>query len=180
MLQQELAVNKLQRFDVFAVDAFSGDPIPVHLLTREAMALYLHHLRGPFSVVASHVTNRSVDLHPVVAALAREYHLASLEIHPPEVGDWILLCADPSMLAMPMLKASGYPIEFVRPELLSTNTYSTLSRCFGRESGVGVSPATWPYSKVYWLLRSCGPASSGSISDLSVARMLSFRACDRA
>src|SRR5262249_30732292 len=98
VLQQELAKNGSQKFDILAVDAFSGDAIPVHLLTKEAMAIYLAHLRTPSSVVAFHISNRSIDLRPVVAALADEYHLASLEIYPPDIGDWILVSSDPAVL----------------------------------------------------------------------------------
>jgi SAM-dependent methyltransferase len=59
-----------QQFDVFLVDAFSGDAIPVHLLTREALELYFRHLK-PQGVLAIHVSNRFLDLPPVVEAGAR-------------------------------------------------------------------------------------------------------------
>jgi len=58
-------------FDVLAVDAFSGDSIPVHLLTREAFALYWRHLK-PDGILAVHVTNRNLALAPVVALAAAE------------------------------------------------------------------------------------------------------------
>src|SRR5207237_1648850 len=54
-----------QNFDVLAVDAFSSDSIPVHLLTSEAMDLYFHHLR-PDGILAVHISNRYLDLHPVL------------------------------------------------------------------------------------------------------------------
>jgi len=54
-----------QRFDVLAVDAFSSDSIPVHLLTREAMQLYFRHLR-PDGILAVHISNRYLDLRPVI------------------------------------------------------------------------------------------------------------------
>jgi SAM-dependent methyltransferase len=60
-----------QEFDVLLVDAFSGDAIPVHLLTREAFALYFRHLK-PQGVLAVHVSNRYLDLPPVVDAAARD------------------------------------------------------------------------------------------------------------
>jgi hypothetical protein len=60
-----------QQFDVLAVDAFSGDAIPVHLLTREAFALYLHHLK-PDGVLAVHTSNSYLNLPPVVQLLASE------------------------------------------------------------------------------------------------------------
>ena len=57
-------------FDVLAIDAFSSDAIPVHLITSEALALYAKHMK-PGGVIAFHVTNRFLNLVPVVEALAR-------------------------------------------------------------------------------------------------------------
>src|SRR3972149_2130446 len=58
-----------QRFDVLAIDAFSGDAIPTHLLSAEAMDVYVRHLK-PDGVIVFHVTNRYLDLAPVVARIA--------------------------------------------------------------------------------------------------------------
>lgn len=58
-----------QGFDVLAVDAFSSDAIPVHLITSEALAIYRRHVR-PGGIIAFHVTNRYLDLAPVVQQLA--------------------------------------------------------------------------------------------------------------
>ncbi len=63
--------EKPQQFDVLAVDAFSSDAIPVHLITREAMQVYLKHIK-PDGAVAFHVTNRYLNLEPVVKQLADE------------------------------------------------------------------------------------------------------------
>ena len=63
--------EKPQQFDVLAVDAFSSDAIPVHLITREALQVFLKHLR-PGGAVAFHVTNRYLRLAPVVKQLADE------------------------------------------------------------------------------------------------------------
>ena len=60
-----------REYDILTLDAFSSDAIPTHLLTREAFALYRAHL-APGGVIAFHVSNRFLDLAPVVAALARE------------------------------------------------------------------------------------------------------------
>jgi SAM-dependent methyltransferase len=60
-----------ENFDVLAVDAFSGDAIPVHLLTREAFALYLRHLK-PDGILAVHTSNTYLDLPPVVQLLAQD------------------------------------------------------------------------------------------------------------
>jgi SAM-dependent methyltransferase len=58
-------------YDVIALDVFSSDAIPIHLLTRDALALYLRKLR-PDGVLFLHISNRYLDLVPVVAALARD------------------------------------------------------------------------------------------------------------
>jgi SAM-dependent methyltransferase len=63
-------------YDLIVVDAFNSDAIPVHLLTREAIGVYLDKL-APGGIVALHLSNRYLDLEPVVAALARERGLAA-------------------------------------------------------------------------------------------------------
>lgn len=60
-------------FDILVVDAFSGDAIPAHLLTREAFSLYLRHLK-PRGVLAFHVSNQYLELGPAVRALAADAH----------------------------------------------------------------------------------------------------------
>lgn len=66
-----LARDSAAVYDVLVLDAFSSDAIPVHLLTREAMSLYLARL-APGGVLALHVSNRYLDLRPAVAALASD------------------------------------------------------------------------------------------------------------
>ncbi len=66
-------------YDVLAVDAFSGDAIPVHLLTREAFASYLASMRAD-GILALHVSNRYLDLKPVVRGLAREVGKTVLDV----------------------------------------------------------------------------------------------------
>jgi hypothetical protein len=61
------------------MDAFSGDSIPLHLLTREAMAVYLRHLK-PGGALAFQATNRFINIAPVVAGLAAEYGLTAVLI----------------------------------------------------------------------------------------------------
>ena len=61
-----------QHFDVLAVDAFSGDSVPIHLLTLEAFGQYFRHLQ-PDGVLAVHITNRFLDLRPVVKAAASHF-----------------------------------------------------------------------------------------------------------
>jgi hypothetical protein len=64
-LEREIAEGNAQQFDILAVDAFSGDSIPVHLLTTEAFQVYLQHIR-PGGLLALHISNRYLNLTPVV------------------------------------------------------------------------------------------------------------------
>jgi hypothetical protein len=73
-LEQEVAAGQPQGFDVLALDVFSSDSIPMHLLTEEAMALYQKHL-APHGVLALHVSNLHLDLAPVVLAHASHFGL---------------------------------------------------------------------------------------------------------
>ena len=66
-----------QRFDLLAIDAFAGDSIPMHLLTREAMAVYVKHL-APDGVMVFQATNRFVNIAPVVERLASEFGLTAM------------------------------------------------------------------------------------------------------
>ena len=72
VLEQEAPRN----FDLLAVDAFSGDAIPMHLLTREAIAIYRHHL-ATGGILAFHITNKFVALATPLAAIAKSEHLKS-------------------------------------------------------------------------------------------------------
>src|SRR6185295_8604465 len=65
-------------YDVLVLDAFNSDAIPVHLLTREALRLYLR-LLAPGGVVLVHLSNRFLDLRPVVAALVSDAGLAGMQ-----------------------------------------------------------------------------------------------------
>jgi spermidine synthase len=69
-LEQELAEEKSQAFDVLVLDAFASDAVPVHLLTREAFDVYWRHL-APDGILAVHVSAIHLDLEPVVRGLAR-------------------------------------------------------------------------------------------------------------
>ncbi|HEX6630181.1 MAG TPA: fused MFS/spermidine synthase, partial [Gemmatimonadaceae bacterium] len=65
------------RYDVLVLDAFSSDAIPVHLLTREALEVYRAHL-APGGIIAVHVSNRYLDLRPVVGNLAADAGMTAL------------------------------------------------------------------------------------------------------
>ncbi|MEW6303472.1 MAG: fused MFS/spermidine synthase, partial [Verrucomicrobiota bacterium] len=63
-----------QQFDILALDAFSSDAIPVHLLTKESFELYLRHIK-PDGVIAVHISNRLLNLEPVLLSLSKEFGL---------------------------------------------------------------------------------------------------------
>ena len=124
-----------QAFDVLAVDAFSSDAIPVHLITREALGIYLGHLK-PDGIVAFHVSNRFLDLIPVVARLARENgaHAVLVNDDPEDEdeslrsrSDWVLVSRDPAALQRePIAKGGGQPAEDRSGWRTWTDDYSNL------------------------------------------------------
>jgi hypothetical protein len=133
-LEQELEQNQKQEFDLFAIDAFNSDSIPVHLLTREAMGIYLQHLK-PTGVVAFHITNQYLDLKPVVYGLAAYYHLlkVSISTHGNSLtwnSDWVLLSRDETLLKDPVIwgLSQSHPAAS-RPNLLWTDDFSNLLYC---------------------------------------------------
>jgi len=91
-----------QAYDVLAVDAFSGASVPVHLLTVEAMDVYLRHLK-PGGIIAFHVTNRFLNLPPVLQQVAQARGLHAALVHDEGGGalrrtDWMLVSRDPRAL----------------------------------------------------------------------------------
>jgi spermidine synthase len=95
-----------QNFDVLVLDAFSGDAIPVHLLTVEAFEIYLRHL-APNGVIAVHISNRHFALRPVVEAIADTYQLttAAIDIRAAQRASlWVLLSRDPQTLKIDRIR----------------------------------------------------------------------------
>jgi hypothetical protein len=110
-----LAAESPQRFDLLVIDAFSGDAIPVHLLTVEALDLYLHHLQ-PHGIIAFHVSNLYLNLVPVVARLAQARRLAARLVETDQEDDfntasaWVLVSPDPKSLAVREIAAVSQAI----------------------------------------------------------------------
>ena len=96
------------QLDVLAMDAFGSDSVPVHLLTREAFAVYAAQLRGPESIVAVNVLNRTLDLAPLVFRMADELGFEAVHVvarpargedDPLELpSEWMLLSKDRAQL----------------------------------------------------------------------------------
>ena len=98
-MERELASGTARKFDVLAIDAFSSDSIPVHLLTREAIRLYMQQL-APGGILAVHISNRFLDLKPVLANIAAAEGLqirlvSDQPAEPASMTDWVLLAATP-------------------------------------------------------------------------------------
>jgi len=131
-LEQELARGEKQNFDVLVLDTFSSDSIPVHLVTKEAFALYLEHL-APDGIIAAHITNLHLDLQPVFWQLAKEYGLSTVRVN--YEGDsnggyashWILLARNPGLLNIPAMQDHAVDLNGYSTNLkLWTDDYSNL------------------------------------------------------
>jgi spermidine synthase len=122
-------------FDVLLVDAFSGDAIPTHLLTQEAMQVYLKRLR-PEGILGMHISNSVLDLSGVVGKLAESNHLAAVLAHtPPDdalhryEAIWVLMSRSPQRLDDPAVRAVAQPIVIPPHQPLWTDDYSNLFQC---------------------------------------------------
>jgi SAM-dependent methyltransferase len=120
-----------QNFDVLAIDAFSSDAIPVHLITREALQVYLRHMK-PDGVIAFHVTNRYLNLVPVVEGLAHELGLHTLWIDDDgnlplaNSSSWVLVAKDPARLSDPKLQEASAAITPRRDWRVWTDDFNNL------------------------------------------------------
>jgi spermidine synthase len=118
--------------DLVIVDAFSSDAVPVHLLTREALELYVSKLR-PGGLIAFHVTNRHLELAPVVARAARALGLAAVERDDRAEGArgtrtpsrWVVIARSQQRLE-PLLERSGWRIPEVSAGRVWTDDYSNV------------------------------------------------------
>jgi hypothetical protein len=104
-----------QDFDVLAVDAFSGETVPIHLITAEAMDVYWRHM-APDGVVAFHVTSSFLALAPMVEKIALARGLQAVLVHDEATGtdlrrtDWMLVARDPAaLLREPIQGATSIP-----------------------------------------------------------------------
>ncbi len=137
-LEEELASDGPRRFDLLFVDAFSGDSIPIHLLTREAFALYFRHLVEGGSLVV-HITNLHIDLSDPVRQLARQFGREALLVqHDPEFeedanhlyfSEWVIVTKNPEVIRT--LNRDGWVTPWRREEpkeIHWTDDYSNLFR----------------------------------------------------
>jgi hypothetical protein len=132
VLERELADGGSQRFDVLAIDAFSGDAVPMHLLSREAFALYRRHLADD-GLLVLHVSNDHVNLAPVVWGSAAELgwslrYVASQD--DPATGtqksDWLIVTGNRQFLDDPQTAAHFRPLTLDREPIVWTDDFGSL------------------------------------------------------
>lgn len=132
-LERELARDGSQEYDILVLDAFSSDAIPVHLLTKEAFEVYLAHLK-PDGVLAVHISNRYLNLRPVVERLAAHFDLGVSYIAEDLEPDWwiystswMLVTANRAFLEQPAISnVADEPETLEHPALLWTDDYTNL------------------------------------------------------
>ncbi len=126
-LEREPAEN----FDVLAVDAFSSDAIPVHLLTREAFMLYFKQLK-PDGVLAVHVSNKHLNLTPVVklisVSLGKEARIVDTEDEPNDVfgSTWVLVTSRNGFFDGTLMRTAANAIPTPQGLRMWTDDYSNL------------------------------------------------------
>ncbi len=124
-LERELAQGS-QQFDILALDAFSSDAVPAHLLTEEAFRVYFGHLREPDGILAVHISNRVLDLRPVVWGLGKHFGLWRILIDSDADkntygASWVLLSRSKEALSRPELARAMSPWGRLRPVRLWTD-----------------------------------------------------------
>lgn len=132
-MERELSDGEPQEYDVLALDAFSGDAIPAHLLTVEAFGIYLKQVR-PDGVIAVHTSNRYLDLCPIVALLAKHYDLQVVTIEADDEGgvgdsssEWMLVTRNTAFLDSVAIEDVSEPAEMPGPDIhVWTDHFSNL------------------------------------------------------
>jgi hypothetical protein len=126
-----------QNYDILSVDAFSSDAIPIHLLTREALALYFRHL-NPDGILALHISNRYLDLAPVCSAGAAYFHKEARTVADDgEAGSylnsstWVLVTSQTKWFDSPAFSGADISTTPLKPGFRPwTDDYSNLVQIF--------------------------------------------------
>ena len=133
-LERELPIDPSEAFDVLGVDAFSGNAIPMHLLTREAFQIYWKHLHPDDGLLVIDISNRHVDLKPVVRGLADE--MGKTTLHFSSFGDdengtsgadWLIVTSNRAFLDNPAIQEVVEPwAEDARTPFVWTDDHASL------------------------------------------------------
>lgn len=131
-LEREAKAGVLPLYDLLVVDTFSSDSIPLHLLTKEAFAIYLQRLR-PDGLLALHISNYHLDLRPVIRNLANHFRLRAVVISSQQNGErhypslWMLMSRNEGFFKLPAIANRVSPRERAGAEIrLWTDDYSNL------------------------------------------------------
>jgi hypothetical protein len=117
-MERELTQGRSQQFDLLILDAFSGDAIPLHLLTSQAFETYLKEVKRTHGIIAVHITNTYLDLRPVLMKAAERFGLSYAFLHTDgdnvysNYSDWVLLSYDQEFLdsvLTPLEKQANVP-----------------------------------------------------------------------
>ncbi len=131
--ERELRESGSERYDVLVLDAFSSDSVPVHLLTMEALGVCLAHLRDEDAILAVNISNRFLDLRPLMFAQARRLGLeAGLfrcagEAPQPTMSLWVLMTRNRAFFDQAEVRAKRIPYQPAR-DTVWTDSYSGLFR----------------------------------------------------
>jgi len=133
LLERELTKGEIQKFDILVLDAFSGDAIPVHLLTREAFETYWQHLDPDDGIIAVHISSRHINLFPVLQGAIAYFHAYSvIDVNtaddPFSTSCWVLLARHPGALNIQGLEQTPPPAKMQIPPRLWTDDYSDIFR----------------------------------------------------
>ena len=132
-MERELAAGQPQKFDVLAIDAFSSDSIPMHLLTKECGELYLKHLK-PDGLLCLHLSNRYLELNGVARGLAEVLKLDCVRVDSEsdaelglDIATWVILTKNRAFLDSPEMRKVINPWDEHDPApLLWTDDYGSL------------------------------------------------------
>ena len=118
-----------ERFDAIIVDAFSGDAIPTHMMTREALELYFRKLK-PGGAAAFHITNKYLNLYPVLARIANEIGKQAVLIESGRneseqvyAARWTIVTGNRELLAKLQPWSKEPPVQ---PKRIWTDSYTNL------------------------------------------------------
>lgn len=132
VLESELKRSGPQRFDVLVVDAFNGDAVPMHLLTRECFQVYRQHL-NPDGLLLVHISNRYLDLAPVVHTQGRAAGYLPVDFKSEgaaEIGTqtafWVALLPDLSILYSNDVAMRASPVPANAAPLFWTDDFASL------------------------------------------------------
>jgi hypothetical protein len=129
-MEQQLKNGQTQQFDVLIVDAFTGDSMPIHLLTEECFKVYERHLQID-GILVYQITNRYVNLLPVIATLADRHGFQWTVVdmagdrHGHSASRWVLITANPEFLDNPVFPRESQCRQEYTPTLW-TDAFSSL------------------------------------------------------